>query len=179
MKTIVLKEIQTYSALFMDYDAVMQELQKMEVGYEQIVEYDTQIAEMQAEYNRFYALRTSLYDDLKEGLIGKEEFEEFRKIYGEKCDQLQQSIEGQKQIIKNMFQSGVAAAVQLGDWKKSLELKELDRNLLASAIDRISVYENKHLEVVLRYQNVIEKMRVMSEFFTKEVMNKKQFREVG
>ncbi|WP_279000050.1 recombinase family protein [[Clostridium] scindens] len=179
LKTIVLKEIQTYSALFMDYDAVMQELQKMEVGYEQIVEYDTQIAEMQAEYNRFYALRTSLYDDLKEGLIGKEEFEEFRKIYGEKCDQLQQSIEGQKQIIKNMFQSGVAAAVQLGDWKKSLELKELDRNLLASAIDRISVYENKHLEVVLRYQNVIEKMRVMSEFFTKEVMNKKQFREVG
>lgn len=178
LKTIVLREIQTYSALFMDYDMVMTELQRMEVGYEQAVEYDAQIAEMQTEYNHFYALKTSLYDDLKEGLIGKEEFEEFRQIYGGKCSQLQQAIEGQKQIIKEVFQNGAAAAVQLEDWKKSLELKELDRNLLACAVDKISVYENKKLEVVLRYQSVIDKMKVMYEFFAKEVVEKEQPKEV-
>ena len=77
-----------------------------------------------------------------------------------------------------MFQNGVAAAVQLEDWKKSLELKELDRTLLASAVDEIYVYENKKLEVILRYQNVIDKMKVMYEFFAKEVVEKEQLREV-
>lgn len=178
LKTIVLKEIQTYSALFMDYDMVMAELQRMEVGYEQVVEYDTQIAKMQTEYHRYYVLKNSLYDDLKEGLIDKSEFDEFRQIYGGKCDQIQQAIEGQKQIIKEMFQNGVAAAVQLEDWKKSLELKELDRNLLACAVDGIFVYENKKLEIVLRYQNVIDKMKVVYEFFAKEIAEKEPMKEV-
>ena len=30
-----------------------------------------------------------------------------------------------------MFEGGVSATVQLEDWKKSLEIKELDRTLLA------------------------------------------------
>ena len=42
-----------------------------------------------------------------------------------------------------MFEGGVSATVQLEDWKKSLEIKELDRTLLALTVDKIYIYENK------------------------------------
>ena len=165
LKTIILKEIQTYSSLFMDYQMIMEDLKEMEIGYDQVIHYDTQINRLQEEYHKCYALRVSLYDDLKAGIISKEEFQEFRDIYGKKCEELEMMIENQKQMVKQMFEDGVAATIQLEEWKKSLELKKLDRTLLALAVDKIYVYENKQIMIVLRYQDMIEKMKVIKNFF--------------
>lgn len=165
MKTIVLKEIQMYSSLFMDYQMIMEEMKRGgKLDMIQIIHYDTQISRLQEEYNKCYALRVSLYDDLKAGIISKEEFQEFRDIYGKKCEELEMMIENQKQMVKQMFEDGVAATIQLEEWKKSLELKELDRMLLALAVDKIYIYENKRIMIVLRYQDMIEKMKVLRTF---------------
>lgn len=66
-------------------------------------------------------------------------------------------IEHQKKLVKQMFEGGVSAKVQLEDWKKSLEIKELDRTLLALTVDKIYIYENKQIKIRIRYQDVIEK----------------------
>ena len=165
LKKIVLKEIQTYTALFADYERIMDELQKMKIDYEQVVRYDTQIAKLQSEYSRYYGLRTSLYDDLKDGLLSREEFDEFRDSYGKKCEELNGRIEKQKELVKQMFENGVSAAIQLEDWKKSLEIKELDRTLLALTVDKIYIYENKQIKIHIRYQDMIEKMKVIRRFY--------------
>ncbi len=177
LKKIVLKEIQIYTALFADYERIMDELHKMRIDYEQVVHYDMQIAKLQSEYSRYYGLRASLYDDLKEGLLSKEEFDEFRESYGKKCEELNRRIEKQKELVKQMFENGVSAAVQLEDWKKSLEIKELDRILLALTVDKIYVYENKRLEIHLRYEDTIEKLKIIKQFY--EVQQTECGKEVG
>ena len=177
LKKIVLKEIQMYTALFVNYEEIMDELQKMKIDYEQVVHYDTQIAKLQSEYGRYYGLRASLYDDLKEGLLSKEEFDEFRESYGKKCEELNSRIEKQKELVKQMFENGVSAAVQLEDWKKSLEIKELDRILLALTVDKIYVYENKRLEIHLRYEDMIEKLKIIKQFY--EIQQTECGKEVG
>lgn len=166
LKRIVLKEIQTFTALFTDYEMVMEELQKMEISYEQVVNYDMQIAKLQEEYSRFYSLKASLHDDLRTGLITKEEFDDFRESYGKRCEELEQMIEEQKTMVKQMFEGGVRATVRLEEWKRSLELKELDRTLLALTVDRIEIYENKQIRIRLRYQDVFEKMNVIKRFYS-------------
>lgn len=164
LKEIVLKEIKFYTSIFMDYQKVIEELKNMEVSYEQVVGYDTQIAQMQEEYNKYYRLKNSLYDDLRDGIISKQEFEEYRGVYGEKCIAVMDSIKGQKEIIKELFKNGVSATVQLEQWKKSLDLQTLDRALLVTAVQNIFVYEDKRLEIQLRYKNVIAKLAVISNF---------------
>lgn len=177
LKKIVLKEIQTYTALFVDYEMIMEELQQMEVSYDQVISYDTQIAKLQEEYNKCHSIKVSLADDLKSGMITKEEFDEFRESYGKKCEELDQMIEHQKKLVKQMFEGGVSAKVQLEDWKKSLEIKELDRTLLALTVDKIYIYENKQIKIRIRYQDVIEKMKVIKRFYTE---HQDQYRkEVG
>ena len=165
LKRIVLKEIQAYTALFVDYQMIMEELCEMQVSYDQVIGYDTQISKLQEEYNRYYSLKASLGDDLKEGLISKEEFDDFRENYGRKCEELEQMIENQKKLVKQMFEGGVSATVQLEDWKKSLEIKELDRTLLALTVDKIYIYENKQIKIHIRYQDMIEKMKVIRRFY--------------
>lgn len=165
LKRIVLKEIQAYTALFIDYQMIMEELCEMQVSYDQVIGYDTQISKLQEEYNRYYSLKASLGDDLKEGLISKEEFDDFRESYGRKCEELEQMIENQKKLIKQMFEGGVSATVQLEDWKKSLKIKELDRTLLALTVDKIYIYENKQIKIHIRYQDTIEKMKVIRRFY--------------
>ena len=117
-----------------------------------------------------------MYDDLQKGVINRTEFEEFREIYGNKCKELELLVDNQKKIVKQMFEEGVSAAVQIEEWKKSLELKELDRLLLAMTVDRIYVYENKKIEIFLRYQDVFEKMKVIKKFFSdkQEESNKEE-----
>ena len=167
LKRIVLKEIQAYTALFVDYQMIMEELCEMKVSYDQVIGYDTQISKLQEEYNRYYSMKASLSDDLKEGLISKEEFDDFRENYGRKCEELEQMIENQKKLVKQMFEDGVSATVQLEDWKKSLEIKELDRTLLALTVDKIYIYENKQIKIHIRYQDMIEKMKVIRRFYAK------------
>jgi len=144
----------------------MEELQKMEISYEQVVNYDMQIAKLQEEYSRFYSLKASLHDDLRTGLITKEEFDDFRESYGKRCEELEQMIEEQKTMVKQMFEGGVRATVRLEGWKRSLELKELDRTLLAMTVDRIEIFENKQIKIRLRYQDVFEKMNVIKRFYS-------------
>ena len=161
----MLKEIQAYTALFIDSQMIMEELCEMQVSYDQVIGYETQISKLQEEYNRYYSLKAALGDDLKEGLISKEEFDDFRESYGRKCEELEQMIENQKKLVKQMFEGGVSATVQLEDWKKSLEIKELDRTLLALTVDKIYIYENKQIKIHIRYQDTIEKMKVIRRFY--------------
>ncbi len=161
LKRITLSEIRKYTTLMLEYDSVMERLKDLEINYEHLIEYDTQILKLQEEYQRYYGLKISLYDDLKEGLITKEEFEEYHSMYTKECEELESAVAAQKQLIKEMFQYGVAAGVQLEDMKRSLTIDELDRKLLTATVSHIYIYENKKIEFEFRFRNMFDKLQVM------------------
>ena len=137
----------------------------MKVSYDPVIGYDTQISRLREEYNRYDSLKVSLADALKEGLIRTEEFDDFRESYGRKCEELDQMIENQRKLVKQMFESGMSAAALLKDWKKSPEIRNLDRTLLALTVDKIYIYENKKIKIHIRFQDMIEKMEVIKRFY--------------
>lgn len=163
LKRIAFKEIKKYLELMASYSEVAEYLEQMNVNYEQVVEYDSQIATLQTEYNRYYGLKSSLFADLKEGLIDKKEFDEFHNLYERKCSELENAIAAQKKIIKDMFRNGIAAKSQLEKIKETLELQELDRELLVTTVRKIYVHEDKRLEIEFRFSNEMDKLVVMSQ----------------
>ena len=164
-----LKEISSYMLLFIDYEMSMEKLQELEINYDQVISHDFQISRLQEEYNKYYGLKMSLYDDLKTGLIDKTEFNEFREIYDAKCEELDQTIKYQKQLIREIFDGSVAIKVQIEDWKKAIDIKELDRSLLALTVDAIYVFEDKKIEIHFRYQDMVEKMKIIRDFCLNQV----------
>ena len=59
----------------------------------------------------------------------------------------------------------MSAAALLKDWKKSPEIRNLDRTLLALTVDKIYIYENKKIKIHIRFQDMIEKMEVIKRFY--------------
>lgn len=165
LKRIVFKEIKKYLELMASYEETARYLEQMNVNYDQVVEYDSQIASLQAEYSKYYALKSSLFSDLKEGLIDKKEFDEFHQLYERKCNELENAVTAQKKIIKDMFQNGVAAIFQLEKLKENLDIQELDRELLVTAIRRVFIHEDKRLEIEFRFHSEIDKPGVLSRMY--------------
>ena len=100
-----------------------------------------------------------MLSDLKEGLIEKEEFEEFHSLYTKKCEELEQAISNQKALIKKMFQNGVAAKVQLDKYRETKDLGELTRELLVIMVSKVYVHEGKELDIVFRFSSELEKLK--------------------
>lgn len=159
LKKILLGEIKTWIDLMASYAEIMDVMDEMNISYEQVVEYDSQIGILRNEYNKYYGLKSGLLSDLKEGLIDKEEFEEFHSLYTKKCEELEQAISNQKILIKQMFQNGVAAKVQLDKYRETKDLGELTRELLVTMVSKVYVHEGKELDIVFRFSNEMEKLK--------------------
>ena len=149
------------------YVEIVDTLNEMNVNYEQVVEYDTQIGVLRNEYNKYYGLKSGLLSDLREGVIEKEEFEEFHCLYTKKCNELEIAIANQKDLVKKMFQNGVAAKVQLERYKESKDLGELTRELLVTMVSKIYVHENKELDIVFRFSNELDKLKDINQMVHK------------
>ena len=141
------------------YAEIMDAMDEMNISYEQVVEYDSQIGILRNEYNKYYGLKSGLLSDLKEGLIDKEEFDEFHSLYTKKCEELEQAISNQKVLIKQMFQNGVAAKVQLDKYRETKDLGELTRELLVTMVSKVYVHEGKELDIVFRFSDEMEKLK--------------------
>ena len=161
LKSILLKEIKLWLDLMASYSDVMDMITKMNIDYEQVVEYNTQIGTLRNEYNKYYKLISGLLTDLKEGLIDKAEFEEFQYLYTKKCEELEITINNQKEMIKKMFQNGVAAKTQLDKFRETADLGELTRELLVTMIRRVYVHEDKSLDIVFRFSSQLEKIEMI------------------
>lgn len=151
------------------WDDVVDYMNEINVNYEQVIEYDSQIANLRNEYNKYYGLKSSLLGDLKEGLINKNEFDEFHSLYERKCSDLEKAIDGQKKLVKDMFQNGIAAKSQLDKFRQNAEIIELSRELLVSTICKIYVHEDKRLEIEFRFANEFEKLGIMNQLYQSQM----------
>lgn len=170
LKKILLKEIKSWLDLMTSYSEVMDTLNEMNVNYEQVVEYDAQIGVLRNEYNKYYGLKSGLLSDLREGLIDKEEFDEFHSLYTKKCDELELAINNHKNLVKKMFQNGVAAKVQLERYKETQDLIELTRELLVTMVSKIYVHENKELDIVFRFSNELDKLKGINQMVQNDIL---------
>jgi len=162
LKRIVFKEIKKYLELMASYEETARYLEQMNVNCEQAAAYDSQIARLQSEYGRYYALKSSLFSDLREGLIDKKEFDEFHQLYEGKCNELEHAVTAQKKMIKDMFRNGAAAKSQLEKLRENLDIQELNRGLLVTAVRRVYIHEDKRLEIEFRFKSELDKPGVLS-----------------
>ena len=68
---IILGQLQNYMDNMHDCEALVEHLDELNVNYNEAVAYDKEIAGLRAELTKYAALKSSLYNDLQEGIITK------------------------------------------------------------------------------------------------------------
>ena len=147
LKSIVSETLRTYVNTFIDEAQLFEKARALETNFEMIGSYDKEIERLKKEQDRYYGLCSALYEDLRKGVIDKDEFTRLHKDFEEKAKEKEDAIKKQEQLIKDMFKKGVASGTKLKEFQKNIELDGIDRKTLVSLVKRIYIYEGKRIEI--------------------------------
>ena len=131
----------------LDYISAMPEQQR------RIFNYDAQLTKLSEEIQRFQDLKLNLYSDMSDGVISKEEYLEFRSGYDRKIADKQKSIAGLREEREQAVDSNDRHIRWIELFKQYENITELERTVIVNLIERIVIYDTKHIEIVFRYQD--------------------------
>lgn len=151
--------IRRYANAFLEPEQLFAQAKKREANLQAVISYNKEIARLKKEQDKYYSLCAGLYEDLRAGVITKEEFERLHGEFQKKAEHLSAAGEKQEQLVREMFKSGVLSAGRLASFKDSPELKEIDRHTLASLVKRIWVYEGKRIEIEFYFTDQYQAMK--------------------
>ena len=155
LKHIVLKALNQQLALYLDQSKVLQRLEQLEVSLDEVAAYDKESERLRKEQDKYAALRLGLYEDFKQGILTKEEFQKFKEIYAEQSAKTEELIKQQEQTIKDLFKAGVLAGAKLERMKSALTITELNRDVLITFVRRIFLYDDKRIYVELNCKDML------------------------
>ncbi len=147
LKEIVENTIRKYAFRFIEQKQIFDGVKGNDVDFGSISGYDKEIIRLKQEQDKYYNLCSGLYEDLKQGVITKEEFTRLQDEFEKKRNGVERALHKQEQLIKDIFQKGVLTVGRLKAFQKSLELEEIDRHTLCMLVKRIWIYENKRIEI--------------------------------
>jgi len=147
LKELVEKTVRKYANTFLEEKTLFERAKEREAGFEAVSAYDKEICRLKEEQDRYYSLCSGLYEDLRTGVVSKEEFERLHGSFQKKAMRLEEAQKKQESLIKEMFKKGVLSAGRLKAFQDCVELKEIDRHTLGSLVKRIYVYENRRIEI--------------------------------
>ena len=159
LTAVILENLQLWIGVVADSRALAERLDEMHVDFNSAVEHDVEIARLREELTKYNMLKSSLYQDLKEGLINEMQFNRYREEYTNRAMHVQTAIETQEKIIRDIFEKGIAGGTQLEEMRRQLNVGELDRILLVTFVNRILIHENGDIEVVLNLRDEIGKLQ--------------------
>ncbi len=175
LKRIILESIRRYANYFLEEKRVFDKSMELETNFESIVRYDTEIARLKQEQDKYYSLCSGLYEDLKCGIISKEEFERLHGEFKRKATEFEEAQKKQETMIKELFKNGVISAGRLKTMQDCAELREIDRHTLCSMVKEILVYEEQRMEIIFYYT---DQYRIMSEV-NKRIQNSENIKHIS
>ncbi len=131
----------------LDYIAAMPEQQR------RIFNYDAQLTKLNEEIERYQDLKLNLYGDMSDGVISKEEYLEFRSGYDRKIADRQKAIASLSEEREQAVDSNDRHIRWIELFKQYENITELERTVIVNLIERIVIYDTKHIEIVFRYQD--------------------------
>lgn len=165
LKRLVLAGLQQQLALFLDKSRVLTQIKELEIQFDEVAVFDKEIQRLHKEQEKYISLRMGLYEDLKQGIITEEDFRDFRQIYETQYQAAEDAVLQQEEAIRNLFKAGVAAGVNLEKMKSTLEITNLNRDILVTFVSRILVYEDKRVFLELRVRDMFAKALMLADYF--------------
>lgn len=132
-----------------DREKILSHVRGIEVRFEEIGLLEREIARLAKVQEQCLSLKSGLYEDLKAGVISREDYNAFGRIYEEKYAQARRAAAGQEELIRGSLKAGAASGRELERLREDLSLTEINRDVLVAFVRRIDVYEDRRICVEL------------------------------
>lgn len=164
LQRTVLEMIRHYIQYLGEYETISEKIKEMEVSYELFQKIDKRQEYTKKSKAKFELLKSSLYQDLKEGIIAEEEFYDMREFYTNRIVESELILEKQSKEIARLYKKSLGNQNFLADIKKYQNIGALERGLLVRLVDKIYVSEDKKIEIQFNYDETIEILDKLSSY---------------
>ena len=111
-----------------------------------------QLDKKREEYEKLQKLLMSLYENLTDGVIDREEYARLKASFTARADEAEKQMDALRESL-NDIQSHGAENVWMNEFIKRQELASLDRAVVVALIDKILIYSNDVVEIIYRWQD--------------------------
>ena len=153
LEKIVFQLVRDQINMVCEVDAVLDYIASLPEQQRKVFDYDAQLTRLEEEIRRYQDLKLNLYSDMADGMISKEEYLEFRAGYDRKIQERQKAVVQIKEERQLTVENGGRHSEWIDLFRQYENITELQRAVVVNLIERIVIYDSKHIEVVFRYQD--------------------------
>ena len=151
VEEVILATVQAHINMAIDIDNAMTQMETLDWEKREVRKINAQIEAMETEIEKYTTLKLSLYEDLKQALISKEEYFSFKSDYDERIDSVKVQINrlvGQRNAVENGLTDTQGWFAQ---FRKYENIDKLTRNTIVSLIERVEINDKKEIHVRFRH----------------------------
>ena len=137
--------LQCHSALLGTRDALLHMIDTIPLQECEVQKRTEQLTQRRADLQRMQKLKISLYEDYRDALLTKEEYLEMKADYESSCADLEHAIETLEGETKALIQQSNSHNRWIETFKSLGNIAELNRSILALAIEKIIVIDAHHI----------------------------------
>ena len=151
VEDVVLATVQAHISMAIDIDNAMSQVDSLDWEQREVRKIDGQIAAMELDVEKFSRIKLELYEDLKGGLISKEEYHSFKEDYDIRIQSIKQQISNLVSQ-RNAIEGGLTSAQGwFAQFRKYENIEKLTRLAIVSLIERVEINDNKDIHVKFRH----------------------------
>ena len=159
LEETVLKLLQEHIRLLIELDSCLTAISNAPTRKLSVRKAEERMVAVEAELDRYRRLKTLAYEDLKDGVLSKKDYTDIRDQYDAR---IADALLAQEQVRREMdlyLQNGNAPRQWIRDFLEYKNITALTRRVAVECIERITVYEDKRIEVTFahmqNYQTLI------------------------
>lgn len=137
-------------------DELLSTIRDREVNYDDIVANDREILAKYKELDRCKKVEMSLHRDLAAGIISIKEYEQFKNNFAHKSAEIEATIRKLQEEIETVFKEGLFADEWIDTFTKTGNITSLDRSIVLSLVEKITIHEENRIEITFKYQDEYE-----------------------
>ena len=173
LETAVLRILQNHIRVVVEMRKCLDFIEKLPFRQINLRKAEERLLKIEEEISRYRKLKITLYEDMKEGIVTKEDYVDISVQYEQRIKDAEQAAEHIHKEIDTLMGNSTDEQRWMKDFIQYKNLTQLTRIAAVELIEKIHVFENKKIVVEFLHAQDFEKlMHHLSEYKKAEIIEK-------
>lgn len=170
LEEVVLETVKQYIRDVVDLDVILAMTDTAPLRTAEAQKVQRQLDKKRSEHERLQKLLMSLYENLADGIIDREEYARFKQSYTERAAECEKQMDALQESLVQIKEHGGEHREWMAQFRKHQNITELERSIAVALIDRILIYKDNRVEVHFRFEDEFA--------WQMDILRRSQIREV-
>lgn len=158
LEKLVLEVLQVHIANVLDMKRILDYVNVVPFQELDIKELENRREQKEQEIQRCREMRNLLYEDLKDGIVSKEDYAELYAGYNEKRRKAEEAVRTIQREIGDILEAKTEKYRWLDYFVKHENIERLTRTVAVELIEKVKIFDKKHIEVVFQFDDCYESL---------------------